>query len=61
MSRIGRLAAMAAVVALVSLPASAQELKIDIKTEPSLLGLKFHTLNPNIQVVQHVFEARAAA
>ena len=37
--------------------AAAQELKIGIKTEPSSLDPQFHTLNPNIQVAQHFFDA----
>ena len=40
-----------------SLSAAAQELKIGIKTEPSSLDPQFHTLNPNIQVAQHFFDA----
>ena len=58
MSRIGKLAgAAAAAVAFISLSAAAQELKIGIKTEPSSLDPQFHTLNPNIQVAQHFFDA----
>jgi peptide/nickel transport system substrate-binding protein len=61
MTRIGRLAALAAAVASISLSApglaAAQDLKIGIKTEPSSLDPQFHTLNPNIQVAQHFFDA----
>ena len=64
MTRIGKLSAIAAAgaMALMSLSAfgasaGAQELKIGIKTEPSSLDPQFHTLNPNIQVAQHFFDA----
>jgi peptide/nickel transport system substrate-binding protein len=61
MSRIGRLAVVAAAVVSIGLAppglAGAQELKIGIKTEPSSLDPQFHTLNPNIQVAQHFFDA----
>jgi len=57
MSRIGRLAAVAGALAFISVSAAAQELKIGIKTEPSSLDPQFHTLNPNIQVAQHFFDA----
>ena len=39
------------------LEGAAQELKIGIKTEPTSLDPQFHTLNPNIQVAQHFFDA----
>ena len=58
MSKDGKLAAATAgALVLVSLSADAQELKIGIKTEPSSLDPQFHTLNPNIQVAQHFFDA----
>jgi peptide/nickel transport system substrate-binding protein len=58
MTRIGKLAAAAAAaMAFISLSAAAQELKIGLKTEPSSLDPQFHTLNPNIQVAQHFFDA----
>ena len=57
MTRIGRLAALAAALAFTSLSAAAQELKIGLKTEPSSLDPQFHTLNPNIQVAQYFFDA----
>src|SRR5262245_61927522 len=59
MTRIGTLSAIAAAgaMALMSLSAAAQELKIGLKTEPSSLDPQFHTLNPNIQVAQHFFDA----
>ncbi len=59
MTRIGKLSAIAAAgaMALMSLSAAAQELKIGLKTEPSSLDPQFHTLNPNIQVAQHFFDA----
>jgi peptide/nickel transport system substrate-binding protein len=46
--------------AVVTGPATAQELKIGIKTEPSALDPQFHTLNPNIQVADHFFDALVA-
>jgi len=66
MMKFGRRRAAAFAVALafpgvaVADPASAQELKIGIKTEPSALDPQFHTLNPNIQVADHFFDALVA-
>ena len=65
MTMFGRkAAAFAAALAFSSvsvvLPVAAQELKIGIKTEPSALDPQFHTLNPNIQVANHFFDALVA-
>jgi peptide/nickel transport system substrate-binding protein len=65
MTMFGRkAAAFAAVLAFSSasmaVPVAAQELKIGIKTEPSALDPQFHTLNPNIQVADHFFDAMVA-
>ena len=37
-------------IAFTAAAASAQELKIGLKTEPSSLDPQYHTLNPNLQV-----------
>ena len=63
MVKLGRRAAFAVALAFTGVAASgpskaqSQELKIGIKTEPSSLDPQFHTLNPNIQVAQHFFDA----
>src|SRR5678815_5230358 len=63
MVKLGRRAAFAVAFAFTGVAASgpskaqSQELKIGIKTEPSSLDPQFHTLNPNIQVAQHFFDA----
>src|SRR5471032_2033947 len=53
-------AALAFSTVSLALPATAQELKIGIKTEPSALDPQFHTLNPNIQVDAYFFDALVA-
>ncbi|MCX7361558.1 MAG: ABC transporter substrate-binding protein, partial [Alphaproteobacteria bacterium] len=56
MTRIGKLGAVAVALCLAS-AASAQELKIGLKTEPSSLDPQYHALNPNLQAAFHVFDA----
>ena len=43
-----------------TLPASAQELKIGLKTEPSSLDPQFHNLAPNNQIALHIFDPLVA-
>ena len=62
MTSISRMAAVMTAAltfsaASVSAPASAQELKIGLKTEPSSLDPQYHALTPNLQMAYHVFEA----
>src|SRR6185437_8837648 len=58
MMKFGKWAAvLAAALTLVAVAAEAQELKIGIKTEPSSLDPQFHTLTPNIQVSNYIFDA----
>ena len=49
-------AALAAAIAFSASPASAQELKIGLKTEPSSLDPQYHALNPNLQIALHMFD-----
>jgi peptide/nickel transport system substrate-binding protein len=55
MSRIVKLSALAAALCF-STAASAQEVKIGLKTEPSSLDPQYHALNPNLQMAFHVFD-----
>ena len=57
MTRFGKMAAAVAVaMAFSGATASAQELKIGLKTEPSSLDPQYHALNPNLQAAFHVFD-----
>ena len=56
MTRMGKLGAVAVALCLAS-AASAQDLKIGLKTEPSSLDPQYHALNPNLQAAFHVFDS----
>ncbi|CAN5775816.1 ABC transporter substrate-binding protein [soil metagenome] len=57
MSKIGKIVSVAAAtLVLTGVSASAQELKIGLKTEPSSLDPQYHALNPNLQAAFHVFD-----
>jgi peptide/nickel transport system substrate-binding protein len=56
-------AVLAAAIAFTAAAASAQELKIGLKTEPSSLDPQYHALTPNLQVafyIRHAGEAEKA-
>ena len=57
MTTFNRMAALlAAAIAFTAAAASAQELKIGLKTEPSSLDPQYHALNPNLQIALHMFD-----
>ena len=49
-------AVLAAAIAFAAAAASAQELKIGLKTEPSSLDPQYHALTPNLQVAFYIFD-----
>jgi peptide/nickel transport system substrate-binding protein len=49
-------AVLAAAIAFTAAAASAQELKIGLKTEPSSLDPQYHALTPNLQVAFYMFD-----
>ena len=49
-----------AILAAATLPASAQELTIGLKTEPSSLDPQYHNLGPNNQIAAHIFDPLVA-
>jgi peptide/nickel transport system substrate-binding protein len=53
-------AALVAALCLVPVLATAQELKLGLKSEPTAMDPQFHALTTNIQIVQHVFEGLVA-
>ena len=57
MTMFNKMAALlAAAIAFSAAAASAQELKIGLKTEPSSLDPQYHALNPNLQIALHMFD-----